>query len=208
MKKARLDLGEGVIREAVRLSDELQIYKIADFLSLDEIEHFAALYAKRRPRSTQRYGGHDEPTRGGLVLNMHVKDNDAVQMRVRNRIARLLRVSRSSLSFERAMEYSTGNFAQAHFDASPKWCRASTALLYLTTVDEAHGGATRFPELKCPIQIQPVAGTVLVWDNYLLAQPDKSSVVNPLSKHEGTILKSAGDDVVPRKLAMTIWSNF
>lgn len=95
--------------------------------------------------------------------------------------------------------YKEGGFVSEHADYRSHeegYQRRFTTLAYLNTCSS--GGETEFPYVG--LQIQPVRGRVLVWQNATCAENLSYNMADPLSKHQG--------NVVPQGLTKYIVTTF
>lgn len=155
-----------------RLSDQLLIVRIHNFLSDDEGEHLKTIARERLSRSTvqadkRRHEESDQRTSSTAFLNAA---EDEVVQRIEQRAANLCGYPVDHLEPLQILRYQPGQRYDAHHDYFPRkqlgnsGQRHATYFVYLSDIEDGlEGGETEFPKLK--LKVTPVRNSAVFWYN-------------------------------------------
>lgn len=114
--------------------------------------------------------------------------------KIAERIANVTTVPVVNHEYFQVLRYHAGQFYRPHHDLiedqghMPCGPRVLTLFIFLSSLEDEHGGQTRFPELG--ISVSPQKGGALLWPNVLaddLGQMDRRTLHEALAPREGAV---------------------
>ena len=167
-----------------QVHSEPNIYRIENFLTTKEIDHFMTFVATKRFQKSFVDGEHssaihDRSHRTSTFLSFP-KQHDKIIATIEQRAADLLGTQAPALEAIQLVRYEATQFFGIHHDLGlydeqqdtvelpPKipWSPRRLVTLFCYLNDCPHGGATYFPKAS-HLRIQPVAGSAILFANVL-----------------------------------------
>jgi prolyl 4-hydroxylase len=197
------ECGEKKVRRLPAKGSDYFLCQVEDFASDVELDALTEVASTRFGRSLTTRGV--DPARTSESAHCAEKKNHPAIAKLVARAAALLNVPTRHVEASELVRYTAGQQFTLHFDsvsldASEPHPRASSFLLYLSSLKKEDGGATSFPDADTEggVEVMPRRGNAIFWHNF---RPD--GALDTRSRHAGLPLTGAG---AAKKLVMPLWA--
>lgn len=187
--------------EQIDTNGKLQLYKLKNFMSVEECERLIGLAEQHlKPSGVTHYNG-DDHFRTSMTCDFVQVEHEMVE-EIEDRISETLGIQRAYSETIQVQRYDIGQEFKAHYDyftpntevyekfAAEHGQRTWTFMVYLN--DTPKGGGTRFTEIDQTFY--PERGTAIIWNNL-----NEDGSTNHYTMHHGMPVEEG------KKVIITKW---